>query len=99
MAKSRRKKGKFDDTIPLKDCHLAMSWCLKNGIKIYVEPLNWRQVKIIVEDNGKRYESRETYNQTKLRVRDKLIHEEVYKTYIKYYNERSGKTIQLEGRR
>ena len=31
-----------------------MSWCLKNGIKIYIEPMNYRHGRIIIEEKGKR---------------------------------------------
>lgn len=63
------------------------SWCLKNGIKIYFKPIDWRRGRIVIDNNGKLSESEEIYNQTKLRVRDKLYHLEIYKLYTKFYKE------------
>ena len=63
------------------------SWCLKNGIKIYFEPIDWRRGRIVVDNNGSISESHEVYNQAKLRVKDKLYHLEIYKLYTQFYKE------------
>lgn len=63
------------------------SWCHKQGIFIYFEPIDWRQGRIVINNQGKITKSEEIYNQAKLRVKDKLYHLEIYKLYTKFYME------------
>ena len=67
-----------------------MSWCIKNGIKIYIEPLDWRRVKIVINNNGKISRSEETFNQIKRKPKDPLWWIEIYKLYSKFYFEKHG---------
>jgi len=67
-----------------------MSWCIRNNIIIYYEPITWREGKIVIIDNGARSVSEETYFQVKLKAKDKKYHEVVYDNYVKLYNEKNN---------
>lgn len=74
-----------------KDIYKKMSWCIKNGIKIYFAPIDYRRGNIVVDDNGKIKVSEEEYNQTKLKARDVRYHTVVYKLYNQIYDEKNDK--------
>lgn len=67
-----------------------MSWCIKNNIIIYYEPISWREGRIVINDNGKPKKSEETYFQVKLKLKDKRYHEVVYENYVRLYNEKNN---------
>ena len=68
-----------------------MSWCLKNDIKIYLKPIDWRTGNIVIEDKGKRYTTNEIYVQPikkrKLKKSEKKWWVEVMKLYTSKYLE------------
>ena len=70
-----------------KERMMHQSWCLKNDILIWFEPIDWRQGRIVVSNRGVESESAEIYKQTKLRKKDPNYHEEIYKLYTKFYKQ------------
>lgn len=68
----------------------AMIWCIKNDIKIYFEPITWREGKIVINDNGNISVSEETYNQIKLKPRDIKYADVVYDLYYKIFKEKTN---------
>lgn len=42
---------------------LHMSWCLKNDIKIYFKPIDYRKGQLVIEEKGRRYITDEVYIQ------------------------------------
>lgn len=68
-----------------------MSWCLKNDIKIYFRPINWRLGNLVIEDKGKRYITNETYTQPtkkkKLKNNEKKWWVEIMRLYTSKYLE------------
>jgi hypothetical protein len=63
------------------------SWCFKNGIIIYFKPINWREGKIVVDNNGQILEGTVIYYQSKLKPKDEKYWEIIWKLYTKYFIE------------
>ncbi len=64
-----------------------MSWCLKNGIRIYILPQNYRIGNIVVEINGKPNVGEHDYilNEKYVRKNDEKYWEIIYKLYTEKY--------------
>lgn len=65
-------------------------WCNRNEIFIYFQPTTWREGNIVIERKGIKEVSEESYNQIKLKVRDKKWWDIVPKLYTKIYIEENG---------
>lgn len=62
-----------------------MSWCIKNGIKIYVELEGYNKLKIIINDNNRIQVSREVYKQNNFKNGDQFYWLVVYNLYINIF--------------
>jgi hypothetical protein len=60
----------------------AISWCIKNGIKVYAVPMNAKNYFVEVDNNGNITRSPKTYNK-------KEWSDKVYDIYLYYYKKYS----------
>jgi len=66
---------------------MHQSWCHKNEIYIYFEPIDWRSGRIVVIKYGEYIQLTNVYNQVKLRTTDIKYWNVIWKLYSKYYYE------------
>jgi len=68
-----------------------MSWCLKNDIRIYFQPLDYSTGYIVINDKGKIYKTNEIYKQPtkkyKLKQKDKKYWVVIMDLYTSKYLE------------
>lgn len=75
------------DNVPHDIRLIHQSWCFKNNIFIYFEPIDWREGRIVIINNGEIQKSSEIYSQIKLKPNDTKYWEIVWKLYSKFYYE------------
>ena len=81
----KRRLKQIDSFAPTKEHYKAMSWCLKNGIKVSPVPESWDQVGLVIESGGEKIVSPKTYKNHKL---SKPIYE-IYEYYYKKYYQKT----------
>jgi len=61
---------------------IAIQWCIKNNIKVYVNPTK-RGLKVEINDRGKRIISPQTYSKTEANNKCWELYLYIYKKYFK----------------
>ena len=84
----KRRPKQIDRFAPTKEHFDAMSWCLKNGIKVSPVPEDWDEISLIIESGGDKVVSPKTYKNHEL---SKPVYE-IYKHYYDKYHLKTKKS-------
>ena len=80
----------IEETVSHKERLMHQSWCFKNNITIWLEPLNYKGGIIVVNYKGKRIEGKHVYVIYKLKPKDDKWWEVIWKMYTQYYKEENN---------
>lgn len=92
LKKQEKSNVEVEKIYTFKQHQKHMSWCLKNGIKIYPKLKSWNQIYLVIEENGIATILDELYKQKHLKPNDIRYETIVIKLYTKKYLEKNGKT-------